>query len=243
MNEPPAVQDAADAESLPLDFATMVGTAQYVIDAGAALLDEEPEVATSQMRGFLGLLVPEAEGRLGSFSPAGIEEARRRMDAGPGPLGPVRYAHALARSVLALCAHLGHGQEPGEPESPQAWTPPTGTSVVLVAAGRYWDAVRVRTNVGERVIKRLGGSSGAVIQDSYGSALYWFVAPGSTDMWALPSKQVVPLGVATFVAVPPAHFTDRSRRIRWAVPLTARRYLTEAELLHDALATEIAATA
>ncbi|MFD8967047.1 DUF6415 family natural product biosynthesis protein [Streptomyces sp. NPDC059568] len=230
---------ASDTDSLPLDFVTMVKTARQVVDSE----DLEPEVAALQLRGFLGLLVPEAEGRLGSFSSAGIEEARRRMDAGPGPLGTVRYVHALARSVLTLCAYLGHGQEPGVPESPRAWAPPVGTAVVLVGAGRYWDAVRVRTDVGERVIRRLGGNSGAVIQDMYGSALYWLVAPGTADAWDLPSEQVVPLGVATFVAVPPAHFTDTSRRIRWAVPLTATRYLTGAELLHGALAAEIAVTA
>ncbi|MFE1958908.1 DUF6415 family natural product biosynthesis protein [Streptomyces sp. NPDC059479] len=241
MPETTAKEPPPDSDSLPLDFVTMVKTARRLLDSGARVL--EPEVAALQLRGFLGLLIPEAEGRLGSFSLAGIEEARRRMDAGPGSLGTVRYAHALARSVLTLCAYLGHGQEPGVPESPQAWAPPAGTAVVLVAAGRYWDAVRVRTDVGERVIKRLGNNSGAVIQDSYGAALYWLVAPGTADAWDLPSEQVVPLGAATFVAVPPAHFTDTSRRIRWAVPLTAERYLTDAELLHDALAAEIAVTA
>ncbi|MFD8965954.1 DUF6415 family natural product biosynthesis protein [Streptomyces sp. NPDC059568] len=237
MPESTAKEPPPDSDSLPLDFVTMVKAARQVVDSGARVL--EPGVAALQLRGHLGLLIPEAEGRLGSFSSAGIEEARRRMDAGPGPLGPVRYVHALARSVLALCAYLGHGQGLGVPESPRAWAPPAGTAVVLVGAGRYWDAVRVRTDVGERVIRRLGGNSGAVIQDMYGAALYWLVAPGTADKWALPSEQVVPLGVATFVVVPPAHFTDTSRRIRWAVPLTATRYLTDAELLHGALAAEV----
>ncbi|MFD8964963.1 DUF6415 family natural product biosynthesis protein [Streptomyces sp. NPDC059568] len=238
---------ASDIEALPPDFATMVDTAQHTLAAGVRLLDEDLETAVLRLRAHLGLLIPEAERRLGRLSSAGIEEARRRLDADPGVLGPVRYAHCLARSVLTLCTHLGHGSEDSGTtvlrSSSEPWAPPTGTAVVLVAAGRYWDAVRVRTNVGERVIKRLGGNGGAVIQDMYGAALYWLVAPGTTDMWALPPEQVVPLGVATFVAVPPAHFTDRSRRLRWAVPLTATRYLTDAELLHGALAAEISATA
>ncbi|MFE1956767.1 DUF6415 family natural product biosynthesis protein [Streptomyces sp. NPDC059479] len=250
MPELTAGTPAPDTDSLPLDpldFTTMVKTARRVAGSDAQLSGEDLQTAVLQLRGHLALLIPEAEDRLGRLAPVGIEEARRRLDADPGVLGPVRYAHCLARSVLMLCTHLGHGSEDSGTtvlrSSSEPWAPPTGTTVELVAAGRYWDAVRVRTDVGERVIKRLGGNSGAVIQDSYGAALYWLVAPGTTDAWDLPAEQVVPLGVATFLAVPPAHFTDTSRRIRWAVPLTAERYLTHAELLHDALAAEISATA
>ncbi|MYZ38320.1 MULTISPECIES: DUF6415 family natural product biosynthesis protein [unclassified Streptomyces] len=237
---------ASGVEALPLDFATMRDTAQHVLDFGDRLLDEDLETAVLRLRGHLALLIPEAERRLGRLSSAGIEEARRRLVADPGLLGPGRYARCLARSVLTLCTHLGRGEEEeseiqGAP-APEPWAPPTGTTVELVGAGRYWDAVRVRADVGERVIKRLGDTSGAVIQDSYGSAFYWLVTPGAADAWDFPSKQVVPLGVATFVAVPPPHFTDRSRRLRWVVPPAVTRCLTNATLLHGALAAEISVT-
>lgn len=101
-----------DADSLPLDFATMVGTARRVVDAGARTTDVE--TATLLMRGHLALLIPEAEEHLGRLAPVGIEEARLRLDAGPGLLGPVRYAHCLARSVLALCTHLDNAGARGE---------------------------------------------------------------------------------------------------------------------------------
>lgn len=112
MREPSAVQDAADTESLPLDFVTMAGTARHALDFGAAVLDEDLETATLRLRGHLALLIPEAQDRLGRLAGAGVEEARQRMDATPSVLGPVRYAHALARSVLTLCAHLGHQSLP-----------------------------------------------------------------------------------------------------------------------------------
>ncbi len=220
----------------------MRATAEHALDFGARLPDEDLETAIRRLRAHLALLIPEAEERLGRFSPAGIEEARRRVAADPGVLGPGRHAHCLARSVLELCEHLGRagGAEPGVRGAPvpEPWVPPAGPAVELVAAGRYWDAVRVRADVGERVIKRLADTSGAVIQDSYGSVFYWLVTPGAADAWDLPPEQVVPLGVATFVAVPPPQFTDESRRLRWIRPLTVSRCLTDPTLLHDALAAE-----
>ncbi|QXE36223.1 hypothetical protein KQY30_20220 [Streptomyces sp. GMY02] len=105
---------APDTDSLPLDFATMRATAQHTVDFGIRLLPEDLDTAILRLRAHLALLIPEAEQRLGRFSPAGIEEARRRVAADPGLLGPVWYAHSLARSVLTLCAHLGHGEEPSD---------------------------------------------------------------------------------------------------------------------------------
>ncbi|QXE36224.1 hypothetical protein KQY30_20225 [Streptomyces sp. GMY02] len=127
-------------------------------------------------------------------------------------------------------------------EPAEAWQPPL-TAVELVGAGRYWDAVRVRSAIGMRIIQRLGDGCGAVIEDWHGRVLYWLVPCGTADEWDLPASQVQPLGIATFVAVPPAQFTDTSRRLRWIRPLTDTRYLTDAELLHDALAAEIAVSA
>ncbi|MFF3749842.1 DUF6415 family natural product biosynthesis protein [Streptomyces sp. NPDC002018] len=236
-----------DTGSPPLDFATMLDTARRVVGSGAGALDAE--TATLLLRGHLALLVPEAQDRLGRLADAAVGEARRCLDAGSGPLGAGRHAYDLARSVIALCAHLGHGHkgmrdEPGgrEPWGREPWTPPVGTTVELVPVGRHWDAVRVRSHIGERVIERLGADSGAVIEDWHGRVLYWLVPLGTADTWDLPLSVVVPLGVATFVAVPPVSYTDEER-LRWIVPLTATRYLTDPELLHHALTTEISVTA
>ncbi|MFE7127890.1 DUF6415 family natural product biosynthesis protein [Streptomyces sp. NPDC057617] len=109
----------ADSRPLdPLDFATMVVTARSVDNLDDGVPDEDLETVTLRLRGHLALLIPELEHRLGRLgetdrarAEAGIGEARRRLDAGPGPLGPGRHAQILGRSVIALCAHLGHGQE------------------------------------------------------------------------------------------------------------------------------------
>ncbi|MFD7899634.1 DUF6415 family natural product biosynthesis protein [Streptomyces sp. NPDC059743] len=237
-------------ESLPLDFSTMVKTARHVVDSGARVPEKDLETTTLLMRGYLGLLIPELEGRLGllgeaarASAEAGIGEARRRLDAGPGPLGPGRHAYNLARSVIALCTHLGHGQERVDTERAEPWTPPRGTTVEMVPAGRFWDAVRVRSHIGERVIQRLGANSGAVIEDWKGAVFYWLVPPGTTDAWTLPASLVLPLSVATFVAVPPVSYTGKQERLRWIVPLTETCYLTDPELLYDALTAEISSAA
>jgi len=123
-------------------------------------------------------------------------------------------------------------------ECVEAWSPPNGPSVELVAAGRSWDAVRVPSSVGARVLERLGEDSGAVIEDGYGAILYWLVRPGAADAWDLPQAYVGILGVASYVAVPPVRRIE-GPGVRWAVALSALRYLTNPEQLHAALTAEI----
>ncbi|QXE39191.1 ATP-binding protein [Streptomyces sp. GMY02] len=81
-------------------------TARGVIASETRLSDGELETAARRLRGHLALLIPEAEARLGRLAEAGVEEARRRLTAGPGLLGPGRYVHCLAQSVLTLCDQL-----------------------------------------------------------------------------------------------------------------------------------------
>jgi hypothetical protein len=119
-----------------------------------------------------------------------------------------------------------------------AWSPPNGDSIELVAVGCSWDAVRVQSSIGLRVVERLGGDSGAVIEDRFGSLLYWLVRPGAADAWELPQPFVEIRGVTSYLAVPPVHRVQ-GPGVRWAVPLTAECYLTDPELLHAALAAEI----
>jgi hypothetical protein len=118
-----------------------------------------------------------------------------------------------------------------------AWSPPSGTDVELLPAGRWWDAVKVSRWLAEPALDRLGDDSGAVIEDGFGRTWYWLVAPGGADGWRL--QQVVPLGETCYLAVPPQHRTG-GPGLRWRVPLAPGRYLTGPGLLHQALADAVA---
>ncbi|SCK12804.1 hypothetical protein [Streptomyces sp. WMMB 322] len=48
--------------------------------------------------------------------------------------------------------------------------------LTLAQAGDRWDAVRVSTNVGTQVMKKLGGACGGVVAD--GRSMWFFVYPG-----------------------------------------------------------------
>ncbi|MEU7279163.1 hypothetical protein AB0A69_10350 [Streptomyces sp. NPDC045431] len=120
----------------------------------------------------------------------------------------------------------------------ETWVPPQGPNVELVAAGRWWDAVRAPSFVGVRVLARLGGDSGAVIEDGFGATFYWLVRPGAADAWELPGSYVAVQGTATYVAVPPVTRTE-GPGLRWAVPLGRTRCLTDPALLHATLAAEL----
>ncbi|MFJ8646337.1 hypothetical protein ACIRNI_09445 [Streptomyces sp. NPDC093546] len=124
------------------------------------------------------------------------------------------------------------------PSRVEPWTPPQGPDVTLLPAGRWWDAVRVPSSLGSRVLARLGENSGAVIEDGFGAILYWLVWPGAADEWVLLQPSVSICGATTYVAVPPVTYTE-GPGLRWATPLSPTRYLTDPELLRAALATEI----
>ena len=112
------------------------------------------------------------------------------------------------------------------------WTPPTGTDVCLVPAGRWWDAVKVPTAVGETVLTLLAHDTGAVVEDPFGAHLYWLVPPGSAAHWRLPYVTV--LGVACYLAVPPGHRVG-GLGVRWRVPCEPGHTLTDPGYLREAL--------
>lgn len=117
------------------------------------------------------------------------------------------------------------------------WPPPHGASPVAVPAGLHWDAVRVRESYGLEAVRRLGAACGAVIGDARGGVLYWLVRAGDEAEWgALPARAGVRLlGTGCWVTVPGAHRT-RPPGPYWAVPYGGGRRLTDATLLHTALA-------
>ncbi|WP_405794770.1 hypothetical protein [Streptomyces sp. NBC_01506] len=120
------------------------------------------------------------------------------------------------------------------------WLPPARSGVQLTAAGKSWDAVRVPARYARGMLDRLGGTSGAVIEDLSSQCRYWLVRPGTADEWRLSPMYVSILGENAYVAVPPITRT-KGHRLQWAVPPTPTRYLTPAGALYDALDTEIQA--
>ncbi|MFD5033237.1 DUF6415 family natural product biosynthesis protein [Streptomyces sp. NPDC058405] len=114
----PAAPHEPCPDTLPFDLTLMMDTARRLVDSDARLSAEDLETAQLRMRGSLALLIPEAEARFGRLAPVGVEEAGRRLDAGPALLGPMRHVHCLARSVLTLCTHLSPG-EVGSTPMPQ----------------------------------------------------------------------------------------------------------------------------
>ncbi|MEV8420190.1 DUF6415 family natural product biosynthesis protein [Streptomyces niveus] len=104
-------RSAACIEELPLDTGTMLGAAGGLLDGSAV----PPDVGgldslTLQLRGHVDLLIAELEQAMQHGDDlravAGIGEARRRVSGDPSALGPMRHAQCLARSIVALCAHL-----------------------------------------------------------------------------------------------------------------------------------------
>lgn len=118
------------------------------------------------------------------------------------------------------------------------WTPPTGDTMRLEPAGHAWDAIRVPTRIGLPLLDRLGHDTGAVIRDVSGGGLFWLVRPRAADRWELPQPFVTIYGATTYIAVPPVDRTE-GHTLRWVVPLTPTCYLTDHQLLHDALKAEI----
>lgn len=123
------------------------------------------------------------------------------------------------------------------PEKPEVlqWTPPNGAEPVALRAGEWWDAIRVPDTIGERALAFLGGHSGAVIHDTYGT-LYWLVTPGTAASWNLRGVHVLTAaeGVATYLGVPPTHRLARPGTY-WRVPFTQDWYLTDPWQLYKAL--------
>ena len=117
---------------------------------------------------------------------------------------------------------------------------PRGIEVELLPVGRWWDAVKVPSRLGYAALELLAHESGAVIEDFFGSCLYWLVPPGTAAGWALPYISV--LGQSCYLAVPPAHRTHQLG-LRWLVPCREGQILTDPHLLHEALEATIPALA
>jgi hypothetical protein len=110
--------------------------------------------------------------------------------------------------------------------------PTRNAEVQTLAAGDWWDAVRVPLGLGVHALRHLEDETGAVIRDGYGGILYWLIRPGSAAHWQLP--QVTVLGPGCHVAIPPLHRTT-GPGLYWQVPPARGRERTVASRLYAAL--------
>ncbi|MET7902633.1 hypothetical protein ABZS86_14605 [Streptomyces sp. NPDC005355] len=115
------------------------------------------------------------------------------------------------------------------------WTPSNGTDIQPLRAGQWWDAVRVRTAVGNRALELLGEASGAVIADPDRTRLYFLIPPGTAEGWNLRYADVLGNGPqAVFVGVPAISRTE-GPGVYWLVPPQYGQYLTDPVFLYKAL--------
>ena len=118
------------------------------------------------------------------------------------------------------------------------WVPPTGGGTELVAAGVWWDAVRVRVGLGQLALEHLGTQVGAVLRDPCDQRLYFLTRPQATVGWRFGchASEVQTLSTATWIAVPPRERT-RARGPHWLIPTDdgEGRLLTPPLALHAAV--------
>ncbi|MFI6764964.1 hypothetical protein [Streptomyces sp. NPDC050355] len=107
----------------------------------------------------------------------------------------------------------------------------------LRAAGIDWDAVRVPRSIGIRALAILGTRSGAVIEDPYEPAVYWFVREGATTGWDVPETR--PLSVTQHLVVPPPHRIEGPGP-HWRIRLTDGRLITDVRALRRAIEVAVA---
>ncbi|MBB5935851.1 hypothetical protein [Streptomyces zagrosensis] len=132
-----------------------------------------------------------------------------------------------------------------------SWCPPPGDDVMVLAAGRQWDAVRVSTAVAEWAFQFLDGAEDcAAIVDPRAAWVYWLLPPHL--MAAAPVEQWDRLDgyVTRLTAGPAVHYLavpPNQRRsgpgLHWRIPRHwSGRYLARPSYLSTVLATAIAFT-
>lgn len=114
------------------------------------------------------------------------------------------------------------------------WTPPAMNQLTHV--GVHWDLVRMPMNLGQRVLRRLGPRTRAVIEDRPEGHLAWLIAVGAANHWTrYEGVQILRAGSRTVV---PALLRGRTQAVLWRIPPTARSYLTDAQVLRAAVSAE-----
>ncbi|MGW7358232.1 DUF6415 family natural product biosynthesis protein [Streptomyces sp. NPDC054802] len=117
------VNTVDEADTGPVDIATMRDTARRVLSLERPPTRDDIEVLTAALRGHVQLLVPEIQALIraqpagdlhAGIAQVGIEEASRRLTTPPGfgPDAAYRRARKLALSVCSLCDHYEHLNRP-----------------------------------------------------------------------------------------------------------------------------------
>ncbi|MFB4194359.1 hypothetical protein [Streptomyces carpaticus] len=118
-------------------------------------------------------------------------------------------------------------------EFDRAWMPSARAGSRMVPCGRWFDAVRVSGELGERAVAGLGMTSRGVVGDFARGVAMWLVFPGVADGWRLGEVEVWGAGQA--VEVPPVSWVPGSGRgLRWLVRPRGDG-LTEGAALYGAL--------
>ncbi|MBW1598253.1 hypothetical protein [Streptomyces sp. JJ38] len=100
------------------------------------------------------------------------------------------------------------------------WLPDEHT-LAAVAAGRWWDAIRVEGDLGTRLANTLldaqGRRCGPVVRDPLGPrpTTYFLVAAGTSARWAEPGTEA--LGVCCYVVLP-GNLDGDTRTVHWVSP-------------------------
>ncbi|MBW1600925.1 hypothetical protein JJV70_02165 [Streptomyces sp. JJ66] len=118
------------------------------------------------------------------------------------------------------------------------WAPPPGPTIEYQRAGVWWDAVRVPAALAPAVFDALDGRSGAVIEDTPGRLLTWFVQPGATAGWPRLDRVGVLGRDGIAIPVPPAGC--RWGELRWLVLPGSEGPWTDAAVLEQALTVGVA---
>lgn len=121
------------------------------------------------------------------------------------------------------------------------WIPPDvpwDMSIAPHAAGVYWDAIRAPMFLSAPVVEQLGDQCGAIIADTYSSTHYWLVPVGTVRGWSVLHTRAC--GETQYVVVPSLRHTGGPGP-HWLRTPAAGRYLTDPQVLHDALARVVAA--
>jgi hypothetical protein len=110
---------------------------------------------------------------------------------------------------------------------------PTAAGCSLYDAGLDWDVIRVPRSVGLAAMAILGTRCGAVVEDSVGSAVYYFTPPGTAVAWDVVNTRA--LGPGASVAIPPARRTE-GPGVHWRVCPGDGHWITDPAALEAAIA-------
>lgn len=99
------------------------------------------------------------------------------------------------------------------PATPAPSWVPFGQALVPLPAGNFWDAIKMRADLGKAVLDQLGDKAGPVIYDSWGEMVYFLVPAGSSLRWEAPNTWA--RGTASWVPIPGLEATTGPH---WLVP-------------------------